>query len=134
MRLLLPFLTAFSIEFVVRVWITVYYKPWRTNPELAAEKVLPSGDDSEWIEHIYPMMNWIRQSYQIGMCGIFLVNIRNIVGHIRVGGISLLNWFGVLILFIVFAVIGYVIYHLSRAIKGQIANGHEKVMVALYYS
>ena len=32
MRLLLPLLSAFGVEFVVRVWVIFYYKPWRTNP------------------------------------------------------------------------------------------------------
>ena len=47
MRLLLPLLSAFGVEFVVRVWTILYFKPWRMNPKFATENALPSEDDSE---------------------------------------------------------------------------------------
>ena len=133
MRLLLPLLSAFGVEFVVRICIVLYYKPWRSIHKLTAEDALRSGGNSEWTKHIYPM-DWITFWYWRGMCGILLANILNTMSHTRVGGIIIFGLFGLVILFFVFVAIATVILHFCQAINtAKRLFAHQKLMMALHY-
>ena len=134
MRLLLPLLSAFGVEFVVRVWVIFYYKPWRTNPKFAAENALPSGGDSEWTKHVSPM-DRISLWYWMGVYNVFVANFLNTLAHARVGAIGIFESIVILILCFIMMRITIVFLQLCRATNA--ANRllvHQKLIMALHYT
>ena len=70
--------------------------------------------------------------YRMGMCGVFLANFLNAVGHTRVGAIGIFGLIVIVILFFVVVGIGIVFLQLCQAINT--ANRlliHQKLMMAL---
>ena len=68
------------------------------------------------------------------MSGVFLINLRNTVGHTRVGAIGILGLFDILIPFFVVVVICIVFLRLCQAINtANRLSVHQKLMMALHY-
>ena len=129
MRLLLPLLSALSFEFVVRISIVLYYKPWQSIHKLAAEDTLRNGGDSEWTKHIYPMDS-IKFFYRIGMGVILLASTINSMAQTQVGAMIVYGLFGFFIVFA--AIIASIFYCILTVNTTNLLFARQKLMMALH--